>query len=65
MFFDITDEQAIIINFVTGIYYGTTSLGSILLEYLLSGVSEKNILTELKKNNDIPENFEKDFTKAS
>ena len=62
MFFDITDEQAIIINFVTGIYYGTTSLGSIVLEYLLSGVSEKNILTELKKNNDIPENFEKDFT---
>ena len=30
MFFDLTDGQAIIINFETGIYYGTTSLGSVI-----------------------------------
>ena len=33
------------------------------MEYLLSGVSEKNILAELQKNNDIPKSFEKNFTK--
>ena len=32
MFFDIADGQAVVINLLSGIYYGTTALGSVVLE---------------------------------
>lgn len=37
MFFDIADGQAVVINFTNGMYYGTTLLGSAVLERLVDG----------------------------
>lgn len=37
MFYDMAEGQAIVINFTTGMYYGTSSLGSAVLDSLLAG----------------------------
>lgn len=47
MFFDIADGQAVVINFVTGMYYGTSTLGSAVLEKLVQKVSSDKILAAL------------------
>jgi hypothetical protein len=47
MFFDIADGQAVVINFVTGMYYGTSTLGSAVLEKLVQKVSSEKILAAL------------------
>ena len=47
MFFDIADGQAVVINFVTGMYYGTSTLGSAVLEKLIQKVSTDKILAAL------------------
>ena len=47
MFFDIADGQAVVINFVTGMYYGTSTLGSAVLEKLVQKVSTDKILAGL------------------
>ena len=39
MFYDMAEGQAIVINFTTGMYYGTSSLGSAVLDALLAGAS--------------------------
>ena len=39
MFFDIADGQAVVINFTNGMYYGTSTLGSAILENLVKGAS--------------------------
>ena len=39
MFYDIADGQAIVINYLTGMYYGMSSLGSAVLDLILKGVS--------------------------
>ena len=43
MFYDMADGQAIVINFTTGMYYGTSSLGSAVLDALLAGARVENI----------------------
>ena len=37
MFYDMAEGQAIVINFTSGMYYGTSSLGSAVLDALLAG----------------------------
>lgn len=48
MFFDIADGQAVVINFVTGMYYGTNALGSVVLERLIKGNDTARILTAVE-----------------
>ena len=48
MFFDIADGQAVVINFTTGMYYGTSTLGSAILENLVNGASKESVLTALE-----------------
>lgn len=48
MFYDMAEGQAIIINFTTGMYYGTSSLGSAVLDSLLAGASVEAALTAVK-----------------
>jgi len=48
MFYDMADGQAIVINFTTGVYYGTSSLGSAVLDALLSGASVEAVLAAVQ-----------------
>ena len=48
MFYDMAEGQAIIINFTTGMYYGTSSLGSAVLDALLGGASVDAVLVAVK-----------------
>lgn len=48
MFFDIADGQAVVINFVTGMYYGTGMLGSVVLERLVKGNAPEKIAAAVK-----------------
>ncbi|WP_141500880.1 hypothetical protein [Paenibacillus luteus] len=50
MFYDIADGQAIIINFVTGMYYGASALGSMVLDALMQGKDPKQIVDKIKNN---------------
>jgi len=54
MFFDIADGQAVVINFVTGMYYGTSTLGSAVLEKLVQKVSTDKILAGLSAADGCP-----------
>ncbi len=58
MFFDIADGQAVVINFTTGMYYGTSTLGSAILENLVKGASEKSIADILRSAEGCPDNIE-------
>ncbi len=67
MFYDIADGQAIVINYLTGMYYGMSSLGSAVLDLILKGVSTARIADEVRKKEGCPEEIgEKidDFIKA-
>lgn len=48
MFYDMAEGQAIIINFTTGMYYGTSSLGSAVVDALLNGASVDAALAAVK-----------------
>ena len=48
MFYDMAEGQAIVINFTSGMYYGTSSLGSAVLDALLSGASVNAALNAVK-----------------
>ena len=57
MFYDMADGQAIVINFTTGMYYGTSSLGSAVLDSLLSGAAaDRRTLLSPRKLTRIPGN---------
>lgn len=58
MFLDITDGTAIIINSVTGIYYGINGFGTSILENLLAGSSTDDILKAARDLEGIPADFE-------
>jgi len=58
MFFDIADGQAVVINFTTGMYYGTSTLGSAVLDQLVKGVSPEKIVLAVKKAEGCPGDFE-------
>lgn len=61
MFFDIADGQAVVINFVTGIYYGFTPLGSAVIEALVNGASEQTVLKALQARPNCPKDMEQDL----
>lgn len=48
MFYDMAEGQAIVINFTTGMYYGTSSLGSAVLDALLAGADTASVLTAVQ-----------------
>jgi hypothetical protein len=50
MFYDMADGQAIVINFVTGMYYGTSDLGSKVLDALIQGKAPQQIIEKIKNN---------------
>lgn len=58
MFFDIADGQAVVINFLSGIYYGTTALGSVILERLVNGKEPEKIAGAVKALPGCPEDFD-------
>ena len=58
MFFDIADGQAVVINFVSGMYYGTTALGSVILERLLNGCAPAESAGAVKSLPGCPEDFD-------
>ena len=55
MFYDIADGQAIVINYLTGMYYGMSSLGSAVLDLILKGISPAGIADEIRKKDGCPE----------
>jgi len=57
MFFDMTEGVAVVINFATGEYYGTTPLGSEVLNRFLKGNSKESILKALSALKGCPANF--------
>lgn len=58
MFFDIADGQAVVINFTTGMYYGTSLLGSAIMENLIQGASVESICTSVKAAGGCPDDFD-------
>ena len=58
MFFDIADGQAVVINFTTGMYYGTSTLGSAVLEKLVKKADPEKVLAALKGADGCPEDME-------
>ena len=54
MFFDIADGQAVVINFVTGMYYGTSTLGSAVLDKLVKGAPVEKILAAISSADGCP-----------
>lgn len=58
MFYDIADGQAVVINFVTGMYYGTTMLGSVVLDRLVRGNAPEKISAAVKALPGCPDNFD-------
>ena len=57
MFFDLADGQAVVINFVSGMYYGTTALGSVILERLVNGKTPEKIAAAVEALPGCPEDF--------
>ncbi len=61
MFYDIADNQAIIIDSSTGDYYALNILGSLTFDFLAKGASEASIIAALKQlpleNDNIEEKF--------
>ena len=58
MFFDVSDGQAVVINYVTGMYYGTGDLGSVILERLVAGNATDEILESVKKLPGCPDDID-------
>ena len=61
MFADITDGIAIVINSETGIYYGFNAFGTAVLQALMQGVSEEDVLAALKGLTGAPADMEARF----
>ncbi len=61
MFFDVADGQAIAINYVTGIYYGSSSLGSWVLDKVVNGGKVEDILANIQSLPNCPENMKEEL----
>ena len=61
MFADVTDGTAIIINSLTGIYYGMNGFGTCVYENFLARSSSSEILAAIKELSQVPENVDKAF----
>lgn len=58
MFYDIAEGQAVVIDFTTGIYYGTSSLGSVVLDRLIAGCAPEKIAAAVKALPGCPEDMD-------
>ena len=58
MFYDMAEGQAIVINFTTGMYYGTSSLGSAVLDALLAGTDLEEICKAVQALPGCPEDIQ-------
>ena len=58
MFADITDGTAIIINAVTGLYYGMNGFGTSIFENLMPGSSTADILSATRSMEGVPDGIE-------
>jgi len=58
MFYDMAEGQAIVINFTTGMYYGTSSLGSAVLDALLAGAAAETVCKSIQTLPGCPEDME-------
>lgn len=58
MFYDMAEGQAIVINFTTGMYYGTSSLGSAVLDSLVAGADVQSVLTAVQALTGCPSDME-------
>lgn len=58
MFYDMAEGQAIVINFTTGMYYGTSSLGSAVLDAILAGAAVEDICKAMQALPGCPENVD-------
>ncbi len=47
MFYDMADDQAIVINHMTGMYYGFNALGSYVIDQLVAGGDPEEVKKEL------------------
>lgn len=63
MFFDISENQAVVIDFMLGTYYGTTTLGSVVLERLIKGNAPEDILKAIKALDKCPEDIDEKLEK--
>ena len=59
MFSDITEGIAIVINSLTGVYYGMNSFGTIVFDNLISGSSVEEIVSTVKAIPGAPADIEK------
>ena len=62
MFYDMAEGQAIVINFTTGMYYGTSSLGSAVLDSLLAGAGVEKIAAAIQALPGCPEDMDAQLT---
>lgn len=58
MFYDMAEGQAIVINFTTGMYYGTSSLGSAVLDSLLAGAAVEDVCKAVQALPGCPEDIQ-------
>lgn len=58
MFYDMADNQAIVINHVTGMYYGFNMLGSYVIDQFINGAEKVAVIEAVKKCDGCPSDFE-------
>ena len=58
MFYDMAEGQAIVINFTTGMYYGTSSPGSAVLDSLLAGAAVEDVCKAIQALPGCPEDIQ-------
>ena len=63
MFADVADDMAIVINNETGVYYGFNEFATEVFEQLRNGASMENIVSELKKMPNAPQDIESQIAK--
>ena len=61
MFYDIADGQAVVINFETGMYYGSSPLASAILDLLLKNADPSKILDAVKALEGCPADIDASF----
>lgn len=58
MFYDLADNQAVVIDTATGVYYAMNVLGSMVFDYLAKGADPQSIVAFLKKTEGCPSDIE-------
>lgn len=58
MFYDIEDGQAVVINFQSGTYYGSSELGSEIIDRIINGCCPGQILKAIKALPGCPEDMD-------